>query len=661
MSLKPKHFHELLGYKFIIPPYQRGYRWDKEQVEALLEDFKDFIISVRKARISKGLVDSFYCLQPLTVVNAGEKDTYHIIDGQQRLTTIYLLLTYLKNNRNFQIYSLSMPSRKVQDEYLSKNLFLDPESDYRANIDNFYIHQAYSAITAWFDRNDNETIKQEFCNLLVSKPMFEGDILNDVRIIWYEISGQTALQAFRRLNYGKIPLTSTELVKALLLQGDISDDRQSVSQSATYRRAVEWDMMEHTLQNPYLWSMLVDSDDRPTNHLELVIDFVADNKNALMTDPVNNRPMFARKDRRQQTDKDSRDYFNYNVINEYLRRGGQKAADEIWNDIRDTFNLITNWFDNRLWFHLIGLLRIVQDRKPSRRDFLKLIYQLSSDNGQPVSRPVFTDRLTKLIGQSIRLTGDDSLGSIAYGVDNQKIIKILKAHNVLTAIEDETENNRFAFHLFEYFNVTSLEHIHPQNITTDATYDDFCNWFSTRCNDYANLNDSDWHTIVRNMHVSDDTEADETETIGRLKSETDGAIKTIGRLIVSSKSYHDDQNRQALEEPIRILDRLFGDLSGISETQLHSISNLSLVDGATNSALQNYFLNKKRSILMERHNRCGTSPRNGTYVPPATRKVFNKDYSRESPGDMRLWRPEDRKLYFNSIENAYNYFLNQID
>ncbi len=163
------------------------------------------------------------------------------------------------------------------------------------------------------------------------------------------------------------------------------------------------------------------------------------------------------------------------------------------------------------------------------------------------------------------------------------------------------------------------------------------------------------------MHVSDDTEADETETIGRLKSETDGAIKTIGRLIVSSKSYHDDQNRQALEEPIRILDRLFGDLSGISETQLHSISNLSLVDGATNSALQNYFLNKKRSILMERHNRCGTSPRNGTYVPPATRKVFNKDYSRESPGDMRLWRPEDRKLYFNSIENAYNYFLNQID
>ena len=47
MSLVPKPFHELLKMHFIIPPYQRGYRWESRQVEELLDDLLDFVKSMK--------------------------------------------------------------------------------------------------------------------------------------------------------------------------------------------------------------------------------------------------------------------------------------------------------------------------------------------------------------------------------------------------------------------------------------------------------------------------------------------------------------------------------------------------------------------------------------------------------------------------------------
>lgn len=115
-----------------------------------------------------------------------------------------------------------MPSRKIQDEYLNKNKFLTSETIFETNIDNFYIHKAYETIENWFDEKSIRRFEeQDFLKILMSPPLGNNaNKHNDVRIIWYEITNATALQAFRRLNYGKIPLTSSELVKALLLQTD---------------------------------------------------------------------------------------------------------------------------------------------------------------------------------------------------------------------------------------------------------------------------------------------------------------------------------------------------------------------------------------------------------------------------------------------------------
>ena len=99
-KIELKSVRELLGMKFFIPNYQRGYRWTEQQVLDLLNDIRDFSFIKRKDY-------EYYCLQPLVVRTMAEKDKmlndldldetwYEVIDGQQRLTTLYMILTALK-------------------------------------------------------------------------------------------------------------------------------------------------------------------------------------------------------------------------------------------------------------------------------------------------------------------------------------------------------------------------------------------------------------------------------------------------------------------------------------------------------------------------------------------------------------------------------------
>ena len=78
--------------RFYVPAYQRGYRWSAEQVEQLIDDLIEF--KTRKENNSQ----AFYCLQPLVVkpVNQDGIESLEVIDGQQRLTTILIILQVLR-------------------------------------------------------------------------------------------------------------------------------------------------------------------------------------------------------------------------------------------------------------------------------------------------------------------------------------------------------------------------------------------------------------------------------------------------------------------------------------------------------------------------------------------------------------------------------------
>ena len=107
--LTPKSLLDILGCRFFIPDYQRGYRWTERQVTDLLDDLLEFAEGERK----KG---DFYCLQPL-VVKKRDEDWFEVIDGQQRLTTLYVLLKLLppckRATQLFELFACCVHGRIV--------------------------------------------------------------------------------------------------------------------------------------------------------------------------------------------------------------------------------------------------------------------------------------------------------------------------------------------------------------------------------------------------------------------------------------------------------------------------------------------------------------------------------------------------------------------
>ena len=156
-SVKMCSIGELLKYNFVIYSYQRGYRWDEIQVKDLLNDIYEF---------SQNNDEGFYCLQPLVLKKILDNE-YEVIDGQQRLTTIYLILKYLKSifDNNINMYSITYSTRTDSKKFLEKKLTdkeLSKEEKQQCitHIDFEYIYNAYHTIKDWFNSDEKKkTIK----------------------------------------------------------------------------------------------------------------------------------------------------------------------------------------------------------------------------------------------------------------------------------------------------------------------------------------------------------------------------------------------------------------------------------------------------------------------------------------------------------------------
>ena len=272
-KIELKSIRELHGMNFYIPSYQRGYRWTKQQVDDLLNDIDEFI---EKSKINNQ-TDSFYCIQPLVVkeiivnkeeylnklndIKIADKDLlsvtkliinehtrWEVIDGQQRLTAIKILLTYLDESDN-----------KYYLEYETRNdskLFLEniDEGIKEENIDYYYIDTSKRTIENWF----KEKLKGKDENQQnIEKNTFKSNILNNVKFIWYESVDENPIKVFTRLNIYKIALTNAELIKALFLNcsnfGNIEYQKLRLKQGEI---ASQWDNIEYTLQNDEFWLFL---------------------------------------------------------------------------------------------------------------------------------------------------------------------------------------------------------------------------------------------------------------------------------------------------------------------------------------------------------------------------------------------------------------------
>ena len=403
INLETRLVGEIKGH-FYVPDYQRGYRWSKTEVETLLNDIYEYGGKGGKTK------NESYCLQPVVLRNLGDK--YELIDGQQRLTTLYLIYVYMNKASNGFMsepkFSLSYETRDESASFLRN----PDEAKQNDNIDFFFIYNAYKTIEDWFGSKDN------FQSSLTNINKYFDEC---VRIIWYEVPDtESSIDLFTRLNIGKIPLTSSELVKALFLkEGSETDIRQE-------ELSLEWDNMEKELHNDDFWGFLTNSEtDKYPTRIDLVLDLIS-----------------------KKTNVDKETYRTFFYFDNEHKRG--KSLEEIWDEIQHNFLTLKEWFSDHEFYHKIGYL--IASKSNTLLDIL--------NDYADKSKTEFRQYLDENIRESIRFT--KTFEELEYNKDYNDIKKLLLLFNVesVRLIDDQKRRFPFGRHKKENW---SLEHSHAQH------------------------------------------------------------------------------------------------------------------------------------------------------------------------------------------------------
>src|SRR5574344_1473523 len=134
-------------YEFYIPDYQRGYRWGTTQATELLDDIYEFSLKT---------TDEFYCLQPLVVAYNEARNKYDVIDGQQRLTTMLIVLKCLdivkEGDRN---YTIQYQTREGSEQFLN-GILAKNQDDADKNSDYYCMFRVRNTIQAWIEKKNKE-------------------------------------------------------------------------------------------------------------------------------------------------------------------------------------------------------------------------------------------------------------------------------------------------------------------------------------------------------------------------------------------------------------------------------------------------------------------------------------------------------------------------
>ncbi|GLH58691.1 DUF262 domain-containing protein [Helicobacter ailurogastricus] len=111
--------------------------------------------------IQEGKPEEFYSLQPIVLQAVDE--IYHVIDGQQRLTTIFLIVKYLTNE---DLFYLDYETRDKSSEFLQNIAERSKqEENLNINIDFYHFKMAYKAIGEFFESGTQD--KEKFLETLL--------------------------------------------------------------------------------------------------------------------------------------------------------------------------------------------------------------------------------------------------------------------------------------------------------------------------------------------------------------------------------------------------------------------------------------------------------------------------------------------------------------
>ena len=642
-SMGTKKVEELLanksmpqGMQFFVPNYQRGYRWKESQVQQLLNDLSEF-------DYEKGNESRFYCLQPLVVKEDKEKG-WIVIDGQQRLTTLFIILTCIEKmlyKEKAKLFVMNYQNKTQMHDWLESLgiVKLDPNSGEvidevalnEEDIDAYHITNAYLTVKKWLENTyDYKAIGAEI----------REKIRTYTRFIWYEINGDVKPEIiFTNINMGKIKLTNAELIKALLLKKDnYKGESEKEITASQIKISTAWDNMEATLQREDMWRFLTGSGKFSSidTHMELIFQIMA---NEIIKSRVEKYPEFYIENEKQ-LNRETYTFIIFNREIEYMKREYvdvgdykySKMLEDFWGKVESFYNMFIDWYEDREWYHLIGVLLSKDDNQSE--EYFENLCNLYRGH----TKTEFVMELKKKIISEIEFEDTDKddfefgeevvreyLNSLQYSgkkAEKNKIKNMLLLFNVISMQQNTDSNPRFPFDAYQR-QKWDIEHIH--SVTTDRAQ-----------------NKKEREEWLEEAKPYIDSEVGMPED---LKAEIDN---------IYTKKLYEDESAPQYDEMYNKVIAFFSGESSVEEKPINEISNLTLLDQRTNRGYGNHIFPVKRNKILEKS---GIE----SFIPLCTKNVFLKFYSK-TVSQMYLWDKHDRQDYFDKmVQTIVDYLAEDIE
>lgn len=649
-----------LVVNYRIPTYQRGYRWGEDQINDLISDLEDFYDSFYLDKnVDK---KDYYCLQAM-IVQEKSKNEYIIIDGQQRLTTMYILLSLMIKKKDYKFNELGQfffDTRSDTGDVLAKLRTNGITSVNVVSRDIAHIVKAYEIFETAFENND-----------LYKKIEFLIDN-NKVRFIVQDItkSKYDEIEVFENINIGKIRLTDAELIRAKLLV-KIKDE------NLRNEIATEWDEIEHSLQDDSFWYFIQDNRDDSASRIDFIFYTIARNiteiikadkeaEKKLNSNEAKKKEMQAsvkalKRDGNNNFHELYRFFESYNLSGDLSLRDGifndaEKTIIPFWKKVKEYYETLYKWYGDIELYNYIGIVLYIGGRDNSihalsnlykeknrylfieelktrilcsfDRDVTNIWPHPDPAKEPPVFAAFSTDQAFKTLWYDGRGSDTNS---------NQKRVMYFllwsnceylnsQMRNTNYFIDNQAVNNSYRF-LFDVFKSrkADIEHVDSYMNTEDIEDLD---------NDTNNMRDI-WIDNIKDIVsydkdiASDQKSKDKAnELINELNNNSN-----FKELIKKVKVYFNENENIPLATSVNNIESIHIDK--------RKIGNLTLLDPNINRGYKNSPFRVKRKDIISKSSA-------GVYVYPCTKMVFLKEFNPMSI-DLVSWNEKDYQEYWNKL------------
>lgn len=218
-------FMEGADKRYVVPVYQRNYSWKNYNCRQLYDDLKKIVTERRNSHFFGSIVSS--------VVPNGGKMEFHIIDGQQRITTVSLLLLAICNLVSEKKIT---PAAQNLDEQIRQRFLISP---WTKDDDKIKLRPAKSDKDALcklfgdredYDRSSNLTLNyQFFCEMILKEEVPIDELyaaIGKLEIISITLDyGDNAQLIFESLNSTGLALTEGDKIRNYILMVLLPQDQ----------------------------------------------------------------------------------------------------------------------------------------------------------------------------------------------------------------------------------------------------------------------------------------------------------------------------------------------------------------------------------------------------------------------------------------------------